>query len=247
MAVSQLRAADLPRPAASASQADTAYAELRRRIIQCRLEPGRQLRESALVQLVGVGKTPVREALGRLVQEGLVEVHPRQGYRVAPITLRVVQDLFDLRMLVEPAAAERAAGRVDADHLRRLDELCRAGYRLGDSESAADFLRANTELHVTVARASGNARLTNLLATLLEESERLFHVGLMLRNRTDEMAHEHKELVDALATGDRLAVRSIVGEQIAAARRMVIDALLSAPALLDAQMGPELFAYRDGS
>ena len=224
-----------PAPAAeSRSMADEAHARLRARIIRCELEPGERFTEARFVDELSLGKTPVREALARLVQEGLVEVIPRQGYQVAPITLRDVQDLFGLRLIVEPAAVQLAAGHVDAQQLRRLDELCRAGYRLGDRESAAAFLRANTEFHVTVARASGNRRLATTVARLLDESERLFHLGLMLRNRTEEMAHEHKGLVDALVSGEGEAARRIAIEQIVAAQRMVVDALLSSPALLEA-------------
>lgn len=226
------------RRAESRSLVDDAYRQVRAQLIRCVLEPGQRLTESQLVQQLGVGKTPVREALARLVQERLVQAIPRHGYRVSPITLRDVQELFGLRLIVEPAAVQLAAGHVDATQLRRLDELCQAGYTLGDSASAAAFLHANTEFHVTVARASGNRRLATLLATLLDESERLFHLGLMLRNRTEEMAHEHKELVEALIAGDGEAARRIAVEQIIAAQRMVVDALLSSRALLETPVSP---------
>jgi DNA-binding GntR family transcriptional regulator len=220
-------AATLPR----STLVDSAYATLKRRIITCEIEPGLRITEAQLVEGMGIGKTPVREALARLAQEGLVRSIPHHGYEVSSITLRDVQELFGLRLIVEPAAVQLAAGHVDATHLRRLDELCQAGYDLGDRESASRFLRANHEFHATVAQASGNQRLVDVVVRVLDESERLFHLGLMLRNRTHEMAHEHRSLVDALVAGDGESARRIVVEQIVAAERMVVNALLSSPAV----------------
>lgn len=221
----------LPASVPRGSLVDTAYATLKRRIIVCEIEPGLRITEAQLVEEMGIGKTPVREALARLAQEGLVRSIPHHGYEVSSITLRDVQELFGLRLIVEPAAVQLAAGHVDAVHLRRLDELCQAGYDLGDRDSAARFLRANHEFHATVAQASGNQRLVDVVVRVLDESERLFHLGLMLRNRTDEMAHEHRSLVDALVAGDGEAARRIAVEQIVAAERMVVNALLSSPAV----------------
>ncbi len=218
------------------SLAAEAYQILRRQIIYCALPPAARVTEADLVKQLGLGKTPIREALGRLVQDGLVRVIPRQGYAISPITLRDVHDLFDLRLIAEPAAVQRAVGNIDMADLRRLDALCRAGYTLGDHDSATAFLRANTEFHVSIARASGNARLAQLLAQLLDESERLFHLGLMLRNRSDEMAHEHHDLVEALVAGDAEAARCIAGSQIIASQRMVVDALLTSAALMEASV-----------
>lgn len=218
------------------SLAEEAYQRLRSQIIYCALPPATRVTEAELVKQLGLGKTPVREALGRLAQEGLVRVIPRQGYAITPITLRDVHDLFDLRLIAEPAAVQRAVGNIDMADLRRLDALCRAGYTLGDHDSATAFLRANTEFHVSIARASGNARLAQLLAQLLDESERLFHLGLMLRNRSDEMAHEHYDLVEALMVGDAEAARCIAVDQITTSQRMVVDALLTSAALMEASV-----------
>src|SRR5262249_20508878 len=118
--------------------------------------------------------------------------------RVRPRAGHDQRGAFALRLLLGPAAPRLAAGHADPAQLRRLDELCRTLYRLGANESAEALLRANPELHVTMARAPGNERL----AGLLDEMERLFHLGLRLRDRNDEMFHEHYELIEALLTGD---------------------------------------------
>jgi DNA-binding GntR family transcriptional regulator len=209
---------------------------LKQRIIRCELEPGARVTESQLVKETGIGKTPVREALARLAQEDLVRSIPRHGYEVTPPTLRQVQELFGLRLIVEPAAVQLAAGKVDAADLRRLDELCHVGYAIDDPAGAASFLRANHEFHATVAAASGNRRLTQVVERLLDESDRVYHLGLRLRSRQEEMRHRHDELVDALVAGDGEAARRLAVEQILAAQRMVLDALLSSPSVLAAEV-----------
>ena len=211
----------------------TAYAAIKRDIVRCELKPGNLVTETGLAGRYDVGRAAVRSALNRLFQEGLVQPVPRQGYLIAPITLKTVRDLFAVRVLLEPEAARLAAAQAGPAELERLAGLCDAArYQLGDSASAEEFLRLNTAFHVGIARASGNERLAGIIASLLDEMERLFHLGLMLRDRNDEMYHEHHDLVEALMAGDGERAARVVVEQIEAARRMVTDALLTSDSIL---------------
>lgn len=212
---------------------DLAYSRIRGDIIRCLLGPGVEVTEAQLASRYRLGKSPVRSALARLCQEGLLQPLPRRGYLVAPVTLQDVHDIFQLRLVLEPAVARLAVGRTDNERLRELDAICKAGYVPGDKESEAAFLKANKEFHVTIARASGNRRLCKTISDLLDEMERLLHLGLSLRNRTDEMQHEHRALLEALSQGDEEAAERVTQEQIETARKMVIDALLSSPAIME--------------
>lgn len=229
----------LPEPIALPSRGAAAYERLRGEIIRCRLRPGAEVTEQGLAVGYGFGKTPIREALSRLAQEGLVRAVPRRGYVISPITLKDVQDLSAVRCILEAEAARQAAGRVDGDELRRLDDLCRAGYDPADSDSAAAFLAINREFHVTIARASRNERLVVMIGQLLDEMERLFHLGLVLRDRSEEMAHEHKSLVDALLAGDADSAGRIAEAQIRAAQKMVIDGFLTSSPVLAVNIADE--------
>ncbi len=157
----------------------------------------------------------------------------RRGYVVKPITLRDVNDLFELRSIIEVATVRLAAGRVDEASLRRLDEVRTKGYRPGDRDSEAEFLQANTEFHLVVARATGNDRLILTLAQTLSEMERLFHFGLAMRNRTAEMREEHRALIEALARGDADEAERVTREELASSKAMVVGALMSSASLLD--------------
>jgi len=208
---------------------DTAYAAVKRDILECRFVPGEDVTERQLGVRYGIGKAPLREALVRLVHEGLVLAIPRSGYRVTPVTIQDVQDIFALRLLLEPAAARLAAGRIDERVLTQLNEPCLAGYTPGDRSSESDFLRANREFHVAIANASGNRRLARVLEQLLEGTERLFHMGLAVRDRTEEMRHEHEALMSALLASDGDAAAKTTVDQVNAARTMVMDGILAAP------------------
>ncbi|MDE2571647.1 MAG: GntR family transcriptional regulator [bacterium] len=216
---------------------DRAYAAIKRRLIRLDIPPGAVFTESKMAAELGLGKTPVREALMRLQREGLVEVLARSGYRAAPVTLRDVKELMALRAILECEAASQAAQAMKDPHqLRSLDALCRVDYEPHDRASISRFLRANTEFHVTIAEASGNRRLARTLERLLHELERIFHLGLALTSRTQEIVHEHESLVDAIMRGDAASAREIALAQCQASQKMVLDALLSSPSLLSANI-----------
>ncbi|MDI3340713.1 MAG: GntR family transcriptional regulator [Sphaerobacter sp.] len=218
--------------------AEAAYVAIKRSIIRCELEPGQQVTEEQLGTRFGVGRAAVRAALKRLYQEQLIHSLSRNRYVIAPITLKYVNELFELRLLLEPPAARLAAGRIDAALLERLTALAQARYETGDRDSAAAFLAANTEFHATVAEASGNSMLARAIRDLLDKVERVHHMSHLLRDRNEEAYHEHHDLVDALAAGDGERAERVMTDQILAARAFVIDAMLASAAVQSVNVAP---------
>lgn len=216
---------------------DRAYERIRHDIISCVIAPGTEISEAQLCAHYKLGKAPVRMALNRLAHDGLVRAIPRRGYRVTPVTLKDIHDVFELRLMLEPAAARMAAGKVNAQRLKALDEACRAGYQPGDPRSTARFLEANKAFHVAIARATGNARLADAVERQLDEMTRLLHLGLGLRNRSQEMHHEQRALVKALTRGDGETAERICREQIEAARNMVLSAILTSSSVMNLALG----------
>jgi DNA-binding GntR family transcriptional regulator len=210
---------------------EQAVSLLRREILTTRMLPGATLSEAAVAQQLGLGKAPVRAALARLAEEGLVQAVPRRGWTVSLVTIRDIHEVFGLRLLLEPEAARLAAGRVDAELLRRLDSICACGYRPEDEESTHAFLDANKAFHVALAELSGNGRLARQIDRLLDESTRMLTLGLRRRDRTGEMAHEHHALIEALALGHAAEAAAIMSQQVAASQAMVLAALTAPDAL----------------
>jgi DNA-binding GntR family transcriptional regulator len=216
---------------------DRAYERIRHEIITCAIAPGTEISEAQLCAHFKIGKAPVRMALNRLAHDGLLRAIPRRGYMVSPVTLKDIHDVFELRLMLEPAAARMAAGKVDAQRLRALDEACRAGYQPRDARSTSRYLEANKAFHVEIARAAGNTRLAEAVEQLLDEMTRLLHLGLGPRNRSQEMQREHRTLVKALERGDSGTAERICREQIEAARGMVLSAILSSSSVMNLAIG----------
>ena len=216
-----------------ATLTEQAFDSIKRRIIQLDLPPGQRFTESQLASDLGLSKTPVREALARLERDGLVELIARSGYRVSDVTLKDARDLLAVRALLETEAAGLAAARIgDGKQLQALNELCRITYDPSDRSSIARFLEANTEFHATVAEAGGNERLADMLRTILDQLERLFHLGLALTTTSEEMVHEHQDLVRAIMSGNVAEARAVAEAQTRASQLMVLEGLLSSPSLL---------------
>lgn len=212
---------------------ERAYERLRRDIVSCAIAPGSEISETQLCSHYKLGKAAVRVALTKLSHDGLVRAIPRRGYRVMPVTLQDIQDVFELRLMLEPAAARMAAGRVSTQRLKMFDEVCRAGYQPGDAKTTTRFLEANKAFHVTIAQATGNARLAGAIEHLLDEMTRLLHLGLGLRKGPQEMQHEHKTLVKALARGDGETAERICREQIESSRNMVLAGVLTSRSVMN--------------
>lgn len=235
----------MPIAAETQNLGDAAYAEIKSRIIDGRLAGGSAVSEAELALALGVGKAPVRAALARLAQDGLVTSVARRGWRIAAVTLADILDVFRLRRQLEPMAARLATERgVDSALLKRLDVGCKAGYTPGDAASQRVFLAANRAFHLAIAEAAGSPRLLRTLSNLLDEAERALLLGLALRNRSDEIQHEHQSLIDAMAKGDAATAEEIVIEQIDEARDMVVAALMGSPSVLGAEIAPVTTATR---
>ena len=212
---------------------ERAYERLRRDIISCAIQPGAEISESQLAMQYKLGKAAVRVALTKLSHDGLVRAIPRRGYMVMPVTLKDIHDVFELRLMLEPAAARMAAGKVHTQRLKTYDEVCRSGYEPGDAKSTSRFLEANKAFHVTIAQATGNVRLAAAIEHLLDEMTRLLHLGLGMRKGSQEMLHDHKALVKALARGDGETAERICRDQIESARNMLLSTILTSRSVLN--------------
>lgn len=225
------------RVSGGASLSDTAYQHIKRAIIRCDLEPGRQMTENELVERFAVGRAAVRTALSRLLPEGLVQVLPRQGYFVTPVTLKRVSDLVGVRLLLEPSAARMAVGRVDVMRLREMDDQYQAHFILVSAEHLEALMRANREFHLAVAHASGNQRLADIIHGLLHEMERLFHLGFKMHAQTGNLyEHNHADMIAAFERDDAASAEQLMRDQILATQTLIVGALIASPTLQSANV-----------
>ena len=217
-----------PHSAGTDSKADRAYALLRREIVACRLSPGEMLTEADLGSRYGIGKASLRIALQRLRRKGFVASIPRQGYRVVPVTLRDVEEVFALRLRLEPLAARLAAGRVDRAHLQALEDACRGRRDATIPDQFDYFLDANQNFHMAIAEASGNRRLIRMLSELLDEMSRLVALGFHAENERPNIENDHTLLIRHLDAGEAEAAADIAHRHVATFRDITLEKVMSA-------------------
>lgn len=162
-----------------------------------------------------------------LAHEGFVEVLPRQGYRVTDLSISDVQEIFNLRLLLEPAAAAMAAEHATAEQLQELRTLAEEHDATGSDDYRA-FVTQTRTFHVRLAEASGNRRLAAILTHLLEEMQRLYLSGLDIRAGVEQQRGEHQDLVAALLKGNHHLAHEIAVRQIESSRQHVMESLLAA-------------------
>lgn len=199
------------------------YDELRADMISCRLAPGTEIRENELAARFGVSKSPVRDALMRLEREGLVITLPRQGYRVAPVSLADVQDMFHLRDALEQACMERIARRASDEQVAELDRF----RRFDATDWPGGFVAYNREFHRTLARIAGNPRMRDHLIDLIDQMERAVQLSVSSLKKGDpqSLVDEHAELIDALQARQAARAQRIVSRHIGEAGKRVMQAM----------------------
>lgn len=205
------------------SQGVAAYAVIRRDILSCRLLPGATVTEPELMARYAVGKSSCRIALTRLVHEGLVRSRPRKGYRVAPIVVKDVEEVFALRAQLEPMAARLAIGRVDTQLLRELEAACRVEVLAPLHERIDVFMDANKRFHLAIAEAAGNGRLLRTLSSLMDEMSRLVALGFNVQRVKPEIKHDHNAMIQAFDEGDEKRVETIARRHIETFRGQTME------------------------
>jgi len=203
-----------PQPNGQPSLGEQAYGQLRDMIVRLDFAPGDVLREDELRESLGLGRTPIREALQRLEREHFVTVIPRRGMYVTGIDVSELSMLFETRAVLEPYAARLAAMRgVDADWDAMADALGGVG---NDGLDAVGHLAIDRVCHEIMWRASGNRFLWDTLDMLYAQSDRLWHLYLSDVKGMDQAVTEHGPILDALRAGDADLSASLVEAHVQA-------------------------------
>lgn len=204
-----------PRQSTAPTLVEWAYDHLLSMLMTVQIEPGERIAIDKVARQLGISQTPVREALSQLEAERLVYKMPNVGYRASPrMTREEVQDLYALRLLIEPYAAARAAERMDGESLATVQEIDRdmRGVAEGDDRAFARFAEADAKLHRLIATGSGN----RLIAETIERLHAHLQIfrSLYSTNAPEEAAAEHQRIIDALLAHDSAAAEAAVREHL---------------------------------
>lgn len=192
------------------SLTDEAYLHLKREILENRMPPGFQALEQNLAQRLNMSRTPLREALIRLQEEGLVEVVPRRGMRVLPLSPSDMKEIYEVLACIEAEAAAMLAKR--KPHAEELAELEQATTDMEKTLEKDDLDRwavADNAYHRELVRLCENKRLANIAYTLMDQAHRVRMFTLRLREKPVRSTQEHRDQVAAFLKGDPKKVREI--------------------------------------
>jgi DNA-binding GntR family transcriptional regulator len=191
------------------SLADKAYQQIRELIVSLELAPGAVIDERDLMERVGIGRTPVREALRRLALERLVEVYPRRGMFVTNVDVRQLARLSEVRAVLEPEAARLAAERATEADRAGLDQLL-AELDAGESE----LMELDERIHRAVYRAAHNDLLASTLEQYYALALRIWMLALERTQDLEEAVEAHRDLVEAIRDGDGERAASVMRDHV---------------------------------
>ncbi len=197
------------------------YQKIRTDIITGKKKPGERLSIDQLKDVFGTSVTPVRDALQMLSQEDLVTIKPRSGYYITLVSLKELNDMLDLREILELAAVERAAEKITDEQIHLL-EKAHAGFTNDDDETYYRYTEENKNFHCLVAKASGNQELARLVSRLHDRMGRY----MMIVRPGKYMVEMHGRLIKRLKAHDAAGAKKTLQKELISGKKIVMDRIM---------------------
>jgi DNA-binding GntR family transcriptional regulator len=170
-----------------------AYLELKKRLINCEYKPGTWINETALVKEMGFSRTPIREALALIEQEGFIHIIPKKGIFVTQISLNDVKQIFQTRKMIEPIALQLASSRLPREKLLEFKNLFS-----GEDTDIRVAFRLDTAMHLFIIEHCGNRYIIEMLYKVFEENTRIIISSKQNEVAIHDARAEHTEILDLL-------------------------------------------------
>ncbi|MBN2148863.1 MAG: GntR family transcriptional regulator [Anaerolineales bacterium] len=206
-------------------ESDRIEEELRQLILTLQLEPGQAVSEAMLMKRYGWGRTPLREAFQRLAEQSLLQIMPRQGVMITPLSVFDFVEVMDAMAVVIGPAASLACKHLSGAQIDQLEEIVR---QAETSEEAGDFVqvaRLDYEFHCILAEATGNRYLRRYLLHLHQAATRFNLAGWQRDGNARQSTLEHERIVQSLRDGNLAAIRSVMLNHIESARQRVMGTI----------------------
>jgi DNA-binding GntR family transcriptional regulator len=199
------------------------YERIRGEILSCTLRPGTRLQEKDLAEKYGVSKSPIRDALLRLQEQHLIEVLPRKGYRVTPISMTAIREMYEMRSILECSCVRRLIEQAGEAELAALEALAAAPLDAG----VAAWIQYNREFHLALARACGNSRLARATSEVIEQFDRLIYMNMsnVLREagNLQQFVDEHTAIVAAIRRRDKRAAIALTRQHVDRSQDLLLE------------------------
>lgn len=222
MSESVTESANAASPEKNLSLNEQAYLAFRYRLITLRYKPGEYLNTAQVMDDLEMGRTPINQAIHRLSTEGLLQIIPRKGVMVAPLSIDDAMELIEVRLVNETLCAELASQKVNNMHLEKLRTLNRQIVHAGQSRDREEMMLLDREFHQILADIAGNRRLSDILSVIHAQTQRFWATTLSNLPHIEEVIREHDEIIDALASGDTQRASGAAREHILSFKRALL-------------------------
>lgn len=209
----------------AASLRELAYAQIKQRIISCDLRPGDAINEAQLTHLLGLGRTPVHQALHRLEMEGMVTILPRKGVMVTPISLNDILDMIDVRVCNEQLCVKLALERAQESDFVAMREILDRTPALLERRDVNGLMEVDLQFHLAISAAARNRVLAELLRTLHEKQARFWFLTLSEMHHSERIYDEHRQILTAMESRDSGAALQAIHQHIDDFRRAITRTL----------------------
>jgi DNA-binding GntR family transcriptional regulator len=200
---------------------DQAYEAIKDRIITCAFKPGECINEASVSALLGLGRTPVHQALDRLMFEEMVQVIPRKGVIVKPVILQDVIQMIDVRMINETQCARLAATRADDASIESMSKVLDRARRAIEDHDIRALMMLDREFHLLLANTSRNFELAEIVRKLNERSLRFWFISFTTPDHHHSFQRQHEAVLDAVRDHDADAAEKAMRAHIEAFRKSV--------------------------
>ena len=204
---------------------DVVFNTLRQAILKGELKPGERLMEIALAERLGVSRTPIREAMRKLEQEGLVVMIPRRGAQVANITEKDLNDVLEVRIALENVAIEKACARMSEEEMSRLWLAAKEFEHTITEGNLVKLAEADVAFHEIIYQASDNKRLIQVLNNMREQIYRYRVEYLKREEAHPQLIAEHAEIIEYISKGEKKAATDVMCNHIDNQVTTVIDVI----------------------
>lgn len=204
---------------------ETVCEALRNAIKRGILEPGERLMEVQLAEELGISRTPVREAIRKLEQEGYVIMMPRRGTYVSSVSVKDIKEIFEIRSALETLSAELATMRIEPEELEKLRTLLSEIEGHIQRKDIDKIVATDIEFHGLLYQVSRNERLVAIISNLMEQLARFRTLSMSYPGRLQETLAEHREMVEAIAAGDVDAARDAAERHMQQAEETLLKAM----------------------
>lgn len=201
---------------------DTAYEAIKRRIITCDLKPGEVLSEGMLSSELNIGRTPVHQAIDRLAADGLIDVLPRKGIMVKPISLNEIFDIIDVRLVNEAFCVRKVAELAEPADLARLSENLDATWQAAKDRAIEAMMNLDRAFHALLATSSRNSMLPDIMGNLHDRSTRLWFISLRSNEHHVRVCEQHAAVVEGIRKRDPDQAEKAIREHIEAFRENIV-------------------------